>query len=50
VVFGLWTPLNILAVCLAFIITFTILMGILLYRMTARRKKAESPSSPNDES
>jgi len=40
VAIGLWSPLNILAVCLAFIVVFTILNGIWLYRLTAKRRGA----------
>jgi hypothetical protein len=50
VVIGLWSPLNILAVCLAFIVVFTILNGILLYRMAVRSKKASSSQDTNGES
>jgi ABC-type transport system involved in Fe-S cluster assembly fused permease/ATPase subunit len=44
VAIGLWSPLNILAVCLAFIVVFTILNGILLYRMAVRSKNTPSSS------
>lgn len=45
VVLGLWTKLNILAVCLAFIVVFSILTGFMLYRMAVRSKKASSSST-----
>lgn len=37
VVLALWTPLNILALCISFIVVFTILTGISLYKMLVRR-------------
>jgi len=50
VVLGLWTPLNILAVCIAFIVVFTILTGYALYVFTKRQKSARpagaGPSDP----
>ena len=32
VVLGMWTPLNILAVCLAFVVLFTVLNGCVALR------------------
>jgi hypothetical protein len=49
VVLGLWSPLNILAVCLSFIVVFTVLNGILLYRLAMRRKNASSSQDTNGE-
>jgi len=37
VVLGLWTPLNILALSLAFVIVFTVLNGIWLYSLVNKR-------------
>jgi hypothetical protein len=48
VVFGLWTPLNMLAVCLAFIVVFSILTGIMLYRMAIRRSKSGSTTGTDE--
>ena len=36
-VLGLWSPLNILAVCVSFVVLFTILEGIWLYTLASRR-------------
>jgi len=38
VVLGLFTSLNILAVCLAFIVLFTVLNGIWLYTVATKRR------------
>lgn len=43
VVLGLWTPLNILAVCIAFIVVFTVLTAYSLY-VFAKRQKATPPA------
>jgi hypothetical protein len=40
IVLGLWSPLNILAVCLSFIILFTVLNGIWLYSLVVKRRGA----------
>ncbi|MCE5254147.1 MAG: hypothetical protein LLG45_08100 [Actinomycetia bacterium] len=40
---GLWSPLNILAVCLSFIVVFTILNGVWLYSLATRH--GETPPS-----
>lgn len=37
---GFWTSLNILAVCLSFIVVFTLLNGIWLYFLATRRRGA----------
>lgn len=50
VALGLWSSLNFLAVCLAFIVVFTILNGILLYRLAVRRKSGASSRDTNGES
>jgi len=42
---GFWSPLNILAVCLAFIVVFTILNGIWLYALATKHRGA--PPSAN---
>jgi hypothetical protein len=44
VVFGLWSPLNILALCLAFVVVFTTLNGIWLYTLATKRRGV--PPSP----
>jgi hypothetical protein len=44
VVLGLWSPLNILAVCISFVVVFTILNGIWLYTLAMKRRGA--PPSP----
>ncbi len=44
VVLGLWTPLNILALCLSFVVVFTILTGYFLYTMVSKRHS--SPPAP----
>jgi hypothetical protein len=44
VVLGLWSPLNILAVCIAFIVLFTVLTGYSLYAF-AKRQKASPPAN-----
>ncbi|MCL5735151.1 MAG: hypothetical protein M1274_06100 [Actinobacteria bacterium] len=36
VVLGLWSPLNILALCIAFVVLFTILNGIWLFNLVRR--------------
>lgn len=40
VVLGLWTPLNILALCLAFVVVFTGLMAYTLYSIVSKRHGA----------
>ncbi len=35
---GFWSPLNILAVCLAFVVVFTILNGVWLYVVVTKRR------------
>ena len=40
VVLGLWTPLDILALCLAFIVVFTVLNAVWLYVMLTKRHGA----------
>ena len=35
---GLWTPLNMLALCLAFVVVFTILNGLWLYSLVNKRQ------------
>jgi len=37
---GLWSSLNILAVCLAFVVVFTVLNGIWLYSLAMKRRGA----------
>jgi hypothetical protein len=37
VVLGLWTPLNFIALCVAFVVLFTILTGYSLYVFAKRR-------------
>ena len=37
VMLGLWTPLNIIALCLAFVVVFTGLMGYTLYSVVTKR-------------
>ena len=39
-VLGLWTPLNILAVCLAFVVLFTILNFWSVYSLMSKRRNA----------
>jgi ABC-type transport system involved in Fe-S cluster assembly fused permease/ATPase subunit len=41
---GFWSPLNILAVCLSFVVVFTILNGIWLYSL-ARKTRGVPPSA-----
>ena len=38
VVLGLWSGLNIIALCISFIVVFTILNGIWLYMLAVKRK------------
>jgi heme O synthase-like polyprenyltransferase len=38
VVLGLWTPLNMLAMLLAFIVSFTVLNGVWLYTLATKRR------------
>lgn len=38
VVLGLWSPLNILAVCISFVVVFTVLNGIWLYTLVIKRR------------
>lgn len=40
VALGLWSPLNILAVCLAFVVLFTVLNGIRLYSLVTKQRGA----------
>lgn len=40
VVIGLWTPLNIMVVCLAFVVLFSILNGWSVYRLVSKRHGA----------
>ena len=40
VVIGLWTPLNILAVCVSFVVLFTILNGWSVYTLMSKRHGA----------
>lgn len=40
VILALFTPLNILALCLSFVVVFTILTGFSLYRVLAKRHTA----------
>jgi hypothetical protein len=47
VVLGLWSPLNILALCLAFIVLFTVLNGIWLYSMATKRRGAPPSAGTN---
>ena len=44
VAIGFFSPLNILAVCLSFIVVFTILNGIWLYTLATKRRG--TPPSP----
>jgi hypothetical protein len=44
VMLGLWTPLNMLAVCLAFVVVFTGLMGYTLYAVVSKRHGAPPPA------
>jgi hypothetical protein len=39
-IIGLWTPLNIVAVCLAFVVLFSILNFWSLYSLVSKRHKA----------
>lgn len=39
-VLGLWTPLNILVLCLAFVVVLTVLNGIWLYSFVSKRHGA----------
>ncbi|NLE11111.1 MAG: hypothetical protein GX630_06350 [Actinobacteria bacterium] len=45
VVLSLWTPLNILALCISFIVVFTILTGFSLYRLMLARRRGVPPSA-----
>lgn len=45
VVLGLWSPLNILAVCLSFIVVFTALNGIYLYALMMMKRRGAPPSA-----
>ena len=40
IMIGLWTPLNIIAVCLAFVVLFSVLNGWSIYRLTSKRHGA----------
>jgi hypothetical protein len=42
---GMWTSLNMLALCLAFVIVFTILNGVWLYSLMNKRHGASPPSA-----
>jgi hypothetical protein len=42
---GFWSPLNILAVCLSFVVVFTILNGIWLFILASKRRRV--PPSAN---
>jgi hypothetical protein len=44
VAIGLWTPLNILALCISFIVVFTVLTGFSLYRLATKRRDATPPA------
>ena len=46
VVIGLWTPLNILALCLAFVVLFSILNGWSIYRLMSKRQGAPPSAAP----
>ena len=37
VIIGLWTPLNVLAVCLGFLVVFSVLTAVWLHAMAKRR-------------
>jgi len=43
-VIGFWSPLNILAVCLSFVVVFTILNGIWLYVLATKRRQVPPPA------
>jgi hypothetical protein len=42
---GMWTSLNMLALCLAFVIVFTVLNGVWLYSLMNKRHGASPPSA-----
>jgi hypothetical protein len=42
---GMWTSLNMLALCLAFVIVFTVLNGVWLYSLLNKRHGAPPPSA-----
>jgi len=44
VVLSLWTPLNVLALCISFIVVFTILTGFSLYRLLLAKRHGVPPS------
>jgi uncharacterized RDD family membrane protein YckC len=46
VIIGLWTPLDILAVCLAFVVLFSILNGWSIYRLMSKRHGAPPSAAP----
>ena len=45
VVLSLWTPLNVLALCLSFSVVFTILTGFSLYRLMLSKRHGVPPSA-----
>lgn len=45
VVLSLWTPLNVLALCISFIVVFTILTGFSLYRLLLAKRHGIPPSA-----
>jgi hypothetical protein len=47
VVLGLWTPLNILALALAFVVVFTVLNGIWLYSLVNKRHGSPPSAGAN---
>lgn len=46
VLIGLWTPLNILAVCLSFVVLYSILNGWSIYRLMSKRQGAPPSAAP----
>jgi hypothetical protein len=44
VMLGLWAPLNIIAVCLTFVVVFTVLNGISIYFLLTKRHGAARPT------
>jgi hypothetical protein len=45
VALGMWTSLNMLALCLAFVVVFTVLNGVWLYSLLNKRHGAPPPSA-----
>ncbi len=45
VALGMWTSLNMLALCLSFVIVFTVLNGVWLYALMNKRHGAPPPSA-----